>query len=137
MIQIDWHQAHYLKVLCDEIFEEKNFRNEIIWSYSSGGDYKNTFAKKHDTLFWYTKTDDYTFNPLGDLVGERRGSQKKNNMKKNTDEDGRVYYSIKSAGKNIDIMKMILLRQMMFGIYPYFNRKIRREQVFTVKNQKN
>ena len=99
MIQIDWHQAHYLKVLCDEIFEEKNFRNEIIWSYSSGGDYKNTFAKKHDTLFWYTKTDDYTFNPLGDLVGERRGSQKKNNMKKNTDEDGRVYYSIKSAGK--------------------------------------
>ncbi|MDU5800606.1 MAG: site-specific DNA-methyltransferase, partial [Haemophilus parainfluenzae] len=38
LVQVDWHQAHYLKVLMDDIFGEKFFNNEIIWHYSSGGD---------------------------------------------------------------------------------------------------
>ena len=99
VIQCDWHEAHYLKVLLDEIFGEENFRNEIIWHYSSGGDYKKTFAKKHDTIFWYSKSDNYSFYPQNKLVGEKRGTEKKNNMKKGIDSDGRVYFSIKSAGK--------------------------------------
>ena len=99
VIQCDWHEAHYLKVLLDEIFGEENFRNEIIWHYSSGGDYKKTFAKKHDTIFWYSKSENYSFYPQNKLVGEKRGTEKKNNMKKGIDSDGRVYFSIKSAGK--------------------------------------
>lgn len=99
VIQCDWHEAHYLKVLLDEIFGEDNFRNEIIWHYSSGGDYKKTFAKKHDTIFWYSKSENYSFYPQNKLVGEKRGTEKKNNMKKGIDSDGRVYFSIKSAGK--------------------------------------
>lgn len=99
LVHIDWHEAHYLKILLDEIFDENNFRNEIIWHYSSGGDYKNTFAKKHDTIFWYSKTATYNFFPENEMVGEKRGSEKKNNMKRNVDDDGRVYFSITSAGK--------------------------------------
>lgn len=99
LVHIDWHEAHYLKILLDEVFGEENFRNEIIWHYSSGGDYKKTFAKKHDTIFWYSNTSEYKFFPDNEMVGEKRGSEKKNNMKKGVDEDGRVYYSIKSAGK--------------------------------------
>ena len=99
LVHMDWHEAHYLKVLLDEIFDEENFRNEIIWHYSSGGDYKNTFAKKHDTIFWYSKTSSYMFFPENEMVGEKRGSEKKNNMKRSVDADGRVYFSIKSAGK--------------------------------------
>ncbi|MDD3350389.1 MAG: site-specific DNA-methyltransferase, partial [Eubacteriales bacterium] len=34
-IHLDWHAAHYVKVLMDEIFGEKNFVNEIIWQYKS------------------------------------------------------------------------------------------------------
>ena len=99
LVHIDWHEAHYLKILLDEVFGEENFRNEIIWHDSSGGDYKKTFAKKHDTIFWYSNTSEYKFFPDNEMVGEKRGSEKKNNMKKGVDEDGRVYYSIKSAGK--------------------------------------
>ena len=98
-IQVDWHQAHYLKILLDDIFGEKNFINEIIWHYSSGGDYKNCFAKKHDTIFWYSKSEKYNYYPQNKMVGEIRGNNKKNNMKKNVDIDGRVYFSIISAGK--------------------------------------
>lgn len=99
VVHIDWREAHYLKIILDEIFKENNFNNEIIWSYSSGGDYKNTFAKKHDTLFWYSNSDIYKFFPEDRMVCEKRGAEKKNNMKKNVDKEGRVYFSIKSNGK--------------------------------------
>lgn len=98
-VHIDWHEDGYLRVLLDSIFGEDNLINEIIWHYGSGGSYKNSFAKKHDTIFWYSKSNNYQYFPDNKMVGEKRGPQKRNNMKKNVDEDGRVYYSIKSAGK--------------------------------------
>jgi site-specific DNA-methyltransferase (adenine-specific) len=54
--------SHYLKVLMDAIFDERNLRNEIVWCYTSGGKSKRTFAQKHHTILFYTKTDDYIFN---------------------------------------------------------------------------
>jgi len=32
-IHLDWKRSHYIKLLCDEIFGEKYFRNEIVWRY--------------------------------------------------------------------------------------------------------
>ncbi len=61
-VHLDWHIGHYVKVLLDEIFGEENFRNEIIWGYRTGGTSKNTFAKKHDTILFYSKSDNYNFN---------------------------------------------------------------------------
>jgi len=60
-VHLDWHSVHYVKVLLDEIFGEKNFVNEIIWNYKSGGVSKNHFARKHDTLLFYAKTQKYYF----------------------------------------------------------------------------
>ncbi|MCL2817995.1 MAG: hypothetical protein FWD39_06395, partial [Clostridiales bacterium] len=36
-IHLDWHVVHYVKVMLDEIFGEKNFVNEVVWHYKSGG----------------------------------------------------------------------------------------------------
>ena len=36
--------------------------NEIIWCYRQGGRSGENFAKKHDTIFWYTKSDEWSFN---------------------------------------------------------------------------
>ena len=58
-VHLDWHSAHHIKLVMDEIFGEDNFVNEIIWSYKSGGSAKKHFSKKHDTLLVYSKTDDY------------------------------------------------------------------------------
>lgn len=60
-VHLDWHAVHYVKILMDEIFGEKNFINEIIWHYKSGGVSKNRFARKHDTLLFYGKTSKYYF----------------------------------------------------------------------------
>ena len=61
-VHLDWHGVHYVKLLMDEIFGEKNFINEIIWTYKSGGSSKKHFARKHDTILVYSKTNKYYLN---------------------------------------------------------------------------
>lgn len=63
-VHCDWHAGHYLKIILDDIFGKKNFINEIVWCYSSGGRSKTSFPKKHDTIFVYSKTENFIFNPI-------------------------------------------------------------------------
>ena len=60
----DWHASHYIKVkLLDEIFGFGNFGNEIIWKRSQPKSHTSRrLSFSHDSLFWYTKSQDYTFN---------------------------------------------------------------------------
>ncbi len=61
-VHLDYHIGHYVKILLDEIFGEDNFRNEIIWCYyGPGSPGMKQFNRKHDTIFWYSKTDSYYF----------------------------------------------------------------------------
>lgn len=73
MVQLDYHEVHYGKVLMDEIFGRDNFVNEIIWRY---GKMNNTFRKfpsNHDNILVYSKTpDEYTFNPQKTADSEYR-----------------------------------------------------------------
>ena len=55
--------SHWLKLVMDSIFGQPNFRNEIIWCYRGGGVPKQDFARKHDVIFRYSKSDNYHFNP--------------------------------------------------------------------------
>jgi DNA modification methylase len=61
-LHCDWHASHRLRVAMDDIFGQENFRNEIIWSYKTGGTSKRYFARKHDTLLFYAKSSKYIFN---------------------------------------------------------------------------
>ena len=61
-IHLDWHSSHYIKLVLDELMGEKNFVNEIIWQYKSGGSGKRHFARKHDTILVYSKTAKYRIN---------------------------------------------------------------------------
>ena len=61
-LHCDHTAGHYLKLLLDAIFGFENFRNEIVWCYSGGGQPRNDFPRKHDTILRYSKSDTYTFN---------------------------------------------------------------------------
>ena len=61
-LHCDHTAGHYLKLLLDAIFGHENFRNEIVWCYSGGGQPRNDFPRKHDTILRYSKSDTYTFN---------------------------------------------------------------------------
>ncbi len=58
------HTAHaWVKCLLDAIFGRRNFRNEIVWAYKSGGASPTKyFSRKHDTILWYSKSSEYVFN---------------------------------------------------------------------------
>ena len=61
-LHIDWHTASYVKILLDDIFGKDNFRNEIAWCYTAASNTGKDFPKKHDTIYRYSKSDDYIFN---------------------------------------------------------------------------
>jgi len=63
LVQADWNEIHYLKVLLDSIFERENFRNEIIWAYHGPGSPKmKQYNRKHDNILWYSKSNIWIFN---------------------------------------------------------------------------
>lgn len=61
-VHCDWHKSQYIRCILDETFGINNFRNEIIWSYSTLGRPTDKFAQKHDTIYCYGKTDKTFFN---------------------------------------------------------------------------
>lgn len=55
--------SHYLKMLMDDVFGVRNFRNEIVWCYTgpSRPGTKN-FLRKHDIILRYTKSARWTWH---------------------------------------------------------------------------
>ena len=95
------HTAHaYGKTLMDAIFGRRNFRNEIVWYYKTGGVSKRWFGRKHDTLLFYSKTDRYVFNPQQErsYLSHKYGFS---NVEIHQDEQG--YYTIVGARDVWDI----------------------------------
>ena len=89
-VHLDWRVVHYVKVELDRIFGPDNFLNEIIWSYRTGGLSKRRFARKHDTILLYARSNgDHTFN----LV--RSGTFRTDGL--NYDERGRPYKNTKNG----------------------------------------
>lgn len=67
-LHCDWHAVHYLKVELDRIFGYGNFRNEIIWrrhnAHNDTRQGSKHFGRIHDSILFYSKSDDYTWNPI-------------------------------------------------------------------------
>jgi len=62
-LHIDPREAHYCKVMLDEIFGRECFQNEIIWAYDYGARATRRWPAKHDNILWYTRDPKrYTFN---------------------------------------------------------------------------
>jgi site-specific DNA-methyltransferase (adenine-specific) len=64
-LQMDDHLIHYFKVMMDDIFGHKNFRNEIIWCFNVPSNKANRWSKQHEYILFYSKTDCYYFKSKG------------------------------------------------------------------------
>jgi site-specific DNA-methyltransferase (adenine-specific) len=53
---IDYREAHYCKLLLDELFGRDAFLNEIIWAYDYGAKPRRRWPAKHDTILVYART---------------------------------------------------------------------------------
>ena len=58
----DWHASHYVKVMLDQIIGEDLFQNEIAWRRTKAHNDPKRYGANHDTIFFYTKTVNYTWN---------------------------------------------------------------------------
>ena len=54
-VHLDYREAHYVKLLLDEIFGREQFLNELIWAYDYGGKPKSRWPAKHDTILVYVR----------------------------------------------------------------------------------
>ncbi len=109
-VHLDWHIGHYVKILLDEIFGEDNFRNEIVWHYTnkmSGSISPHDFVCEHDTIFRYSKSNDYYFNSITEdreepIMQSKRVKVNGKNMRAR-DEYGKIIYEVSTEKKIKDV----------------------------------
>ena len=116
-VHLDWHIGHYVKILMDEVFGEDKFRNEVIWHYYNKmqGNVKR-FASNHDSLFYYSKSDEFTYNQVKEKRAETikqikriwdKETQKLVNAK---DNQGKVIYVDSDEFTIDDVWRMSMLQ---------------------------
>ena len=101
-VHLDWHVGHYAKAILDDVFGRESFKNEIIWWYYNKlqGNIRH-FPKNHDTVFFYSKGDEYVFTRLSEPREEPKRQQRRvwdpasGTLKQRRDEQGNLeYYTV-------------------------------------------
>ena len=83
-ITLDDNEAHYFKVMCDEIFNRHNFVATTIWQHSKQSKgYPGKFSLHHNYTFCYRKSESFTLNSL-----ERTEEHNKNYSNPDNDHNG-------------------------------------------------
>jgi DNA modification methylase len=93
----DWHASHHLKVMIDSIFGMGQFRNEIVWKRTTAHSSAKRFAPVHDTILYYAKGRDCTWNP----PREEYEQAYLDKYYKFDDGDGRLYWRADLTGSGI------------------------------------
>ena len=83
--------SHYIKAMMDAIFGQRNFRNEIVWSYQRWTGATTHFQRMHDVLFFYSAGESATFNRLTEPYSEK--SKHKGRRHSTVMEGGRLEQS--------------------------------------------
>ena len=60
----NYSSAHLARLLLDDVFTHELFRSEIVWHYRRWSNKENALLPSHQTIFYYTKSSEYTFNPI-------------------------------------------------------------------------
>lgn len=96
-VHLDYHIGHYVKILLDEVFGEDNFRNEIIWKRSTAHSDSSGFANLHDSIFYYSKSEEYIFN----IQYVPYSREYIDHYYRNSDNDGRKYLDRDLSAKGL------------------------------------
>jgi adenine-specific DNA-methyltransferase len=117
-VHLDWHVGHYVKIVLDELFGKKQFRNELIWYYyNKMPDTRNKiFPRSHDVIYWYAKNEksEYFF----EHQEERRAKPVKQLVRKKVDgrmvnardEHGNVQYVERDARTVDSVWRLSMLQ---------------------------
>lgn len=98
-LHCDWHKAHQLRCLMDEVFGLTNFINEVVWCYEDiGSRAVDYFKRKHDTILMYGKTDTHRFN----IIRKRLSESTIKRYQPYFDKNGHItYLSLKESNPGV------------------------------------
>jgi len=93
----DANASHHIRCLLDEVFGDAMFRSEIIWHYRRWSNSQRSPLPSHQTIFFYSKTDDYQYYQLFE------GYSPSTNVdqilqRRQRDEHGKAIYARDEAG---------------------------------------
>jgi site-specific DNA-methyltransferase (adenine-specific) len=103
----DRKAVHLARFLLDEVFGSENFRSEIIWHYRRWSNSQRGLLPAHQTILYYTKSDNYVFNEVWtdyspatniDQILQRRSRDEFNKTVYDRDGDGNVIVSGNKRG---------------------------------------
>ena len=63
-VHCDKSANHIIRLILDDIFGEKNFRSEIIWSYKRWSNTKKGLMQSHQNIFFYSKSRSFKFKKI-------------------------------------------------------------------------
>lgn len=93
----DRNASHIIRLLLDEVFGVEQFRSEIIWHYKRWSNSQNNLLPAHQTIYYYTKSDEYIFNVFyEDYSASTNVDQILQRRKR--DEDGKSVYELDGNG---------------------------------------
>ena len=67
-LHCDYEANSYIRLIMDLVFGRDNMQNEVVWYYKNASRGKRRLAKAHDTIYWYSKSQDKIFNREDILV---------------------------------------------------------------------
>lgn len=106
-VHCDRNATHIVRGLLDEIFGAKMFKSEIIWYYRRWSNSSKRLLPAHQTIYYYTKSDEYTFNTIWqdyspatnvDQILQQRSRDKFGKSMYKTDIFGRVVFGSDKPG---------------------------------------
>ena len=116
-VHVDWHVSHYVRLLLDDIFGSRRFRNEIVWwYYNKFQGNVNHFARNHDSILYYTKSERFHFEPQREEREQpvrqlkREWNADKGSIVNVKDEEGHVMYQDVTDRRVDDVWRMPMLQ---------------------------
>lgn len=93
----DHNASHHIRLLLDEIFGAERFLSEIIWTYKRWSNPKRGLLTSHQTIFMYSKSEDYQFNELFQDYSETTNLDQIL-QKRTRNTDGKAVYALDETG---------------------------------------
>lgn len=121
-VHCDRNSTHIIKMLLDDIFGLKQFQSEIIWYYKRWSNSKKGLLSSHQTIYFYSKTQDFKFKTLYNDYSETTNIDQIL-QKRVKDNNGKTIYARDENGNTIhsDIKKGVPLNDVWE--IPYLNPK--------------
>lgn len=99
-VHCDKNASHIVRAILDQIFSEDNFRSEIIWTYKRWSNAKKGLLPAHQTIYYYSKSAEYTFNIIYKEYSESTNVDQIL-QKRARDEHGKATYAKNENGNII------------------------------------